>query len=97
MRLEELVTVQIRQVSQDQIQVSESKITVNLDAVCGIAPTTIPSDITGPDGAPIGTPACTVLLPGGQFIVKKSYQEMKAMLIGMKLVSGDGDLGSIPV
>jgi hypothetical protein len=89
MRLEELTVVEIRRVSQDQVAIAKKKITLNLDAVCGIAPDTVPSEITGPTGEPVGIPACVVIVPGAQFLVEKTYQEMKALLQGVKLIEDD--------
>jgi len=86
MRLYELVTVQMRNVSEGRMAVLETKVTVNLDAVCGLVPATVPSEITGTDGQPVGIPACTVMLPGGQLLVKMTYQEMKELLEGPKVV-----------
>lgn len=84
MRLKELTTVQMRQ-SGEQIAVTETKVTVNLDAVCGLVPTTVPGQVTDASGAPVGVPACTVMLPGGQLLVKRTYQEMKELLEGPKV------------
>jgi len=89
MRLHEFVTVQMRQVDQQRVAVIEGKAKINLDALIGIMPHTVPSEIEGPDGQPIGTPACMLMLPGGQIIVKDTYQEVSALLMGIKLIEGD--------
>jgi len=89
MRLEEVTTVEIRPVSENQVQVIEGKAIVNLDSICMMIPATIPSDIAGPGGEPVGKPACSVFLPGGRITVKKTYQEMQALINGIKLVDED--------
>lgn len=86
MRLVEVTTVQMQRVSQTEIGVSESKLTLNLDAVCGFTPATVPSEVKGPDGAPVGTPACNVFLPGGSFLVRKTYAEMKDLMSGKSAI-----------
>ena len=85
MRLYELTTVQMRQMEGGRVAVSEIKVTVNLDAVCGIIPATVPSELMGENGQPIGTPACTVMLPGGQVVAKMPYCDMKELLEGPKV------------
>lgn len=89
MRLVELVSVQIQRVSQTEMGVLESKVLVNLDAVCGVAPATVPSELKGPDGNPVGTPAANVFLPGGAFLVRKTYSEMKDLLEGQSAIEVD--------
>ena len=85
MRLHEFVTVQTRQVSETQMAVIEGKAKINLDALIGIMPHTIPSEIKGPDDQPVGKPACMLILPGGQIIVKDTYQEVAELLEGPKV------------
>lgn len=80
MRLHEFVTIQMRQVSEQKMAVIEGKAKMNLDAIIGIMPHTVPSDITGPDQQPVGKPACVLMLPGGQIIVKDTYQEVSDLI-----------------
>jgi len=88
MRLHEFVTVQMQRVSEQKMAVIEGKAKINLDALIGIMPHTIPSEVTGPDGQPVGKPACMLMLPGGQIIVKDTYQEVAELLEGPKVELG---------
>jgi hypothetical protein len=82
MRTVELKTVTMQRVSETQMGVIEGKAFVNLDLVCAVIPATIPSEVMGADQQPVGTPAAALLLPGGQIIVRKTYQEMQELLSG---------------
>ena len=93
MRIHEFMTVQIRPISQEQIQVVESKMTLNLDAICAFAPATIPSQsgLCDNGGAPVATPAATIFFPGGQILVQSTYQEVAALVQGIKLIDDEDE------
>ena len=79
MRKREFTTVQLKQTGPQQVAVLESKITIDLDAICGLAPATIPSELKGPNGEGVSTPACTVFFSGGQFTVRETYEVMQVL------------------
>jgi len=89
MRLVELKTVSMQRVSETQMGVIEGKAAVNLDLICAVIPATIPSEVMGPDNQPVGTPAAALLLPGGQITVRKTYQEMQALISGIQVVEDE--------
>jgi len=58
-----------------------AKILVNPDRVCIVASTTVPGEMAGPDGKPIGRPA-TVLDFGVKAIpIRMSQEEVKKKLL----------------
>lgn len=89
MRLEEFVTVQMRPVSETQVQAIKGKMTIDLDAIGGIAPAVIPSDLTGPSGEPVPKHACVVIFLGGQVTLDVEYDLMVSKVKGFRLVEDE--------
>lgn len=88
MRISEFTMVLIQQTGPKQLAVIEKKISLDLDSIQGLIPDSIPSELRAPDGTPIATEACTVILSGAQFTVKKTYAEMVKLWRGENVIVG---------
>ncbi len=80
-RLVEFMAVNMKQTGPQSIEISKSKISINPDQVGGVTHATIPSDIKGPNGNPVGVPAAALILPNGPVVVECTKQEAEYKLM----------------
>jgi hypothetical protein len=62
--------VNIQQTKQNGISVMVIKdVPINVDLICFVAPATIPTDLSGPDGNPLGKPGAQLQFAGPAILV----------------------------
>jgi hypothetical protein len=81
LRLVEFTAIIMKRVSEKEVAMMKPRVTVNPNQVCAVVPETIPSDIAGPNGAPIGIPGASLQLSGGAILVNCSVQEAEYKLM----------------
>ncbi|MHA1288426.1 MAG: hypothetical protein ACTSPB_13565 [Candidatus Thorarchaeota archaeon] len=72
MKFVKFTAIQMQQVGKDKINVMEHEVYVNPELVCMVSKATIPGEITGPDGNPVGVPASAIHFAGGTPLLVKS-------------------------
>lgn len=78
----EMQVVEMRQMG-NQLAVIEKQVRFNKDQVAALEPITLPSNMKGPDGEPMGIPGTLLRLNcGAGYAVKMSWEQVEAVLSG---------------
>jgi len=78
----EMQVVEMRQMG-NQLAVIEKQVRFHKDQVAALEPITLPSNMKGPDGEPIGIPGTLLRLNcGAGYAVKMSWEQVEGILLG---------------